>query len=137
MKEQQYQILKDTRALGTSLLIIPEFPLLVLTKRYVGSGNEIATTFFFRKNLAFADAKSMTSCLNYTANSTELAVWILRIAVAGVFVISSTCLSRENTYRKKKKKKKKKTLRVLSFPGIVILRNFSCNCVATKSRDTL
>ena len=38
-----YQILKakDTRALGTSLLIIPEFRVLVLTKRHVGSGNEI------------------------------------------------------------------------------------------------
>ena len=43
LKEQQYQILKakDTRALGTSLLIIPELRVLVLTKRYVGSGNEI------------------------------------------------------------------------------------------------
>ena len=43
LKEQQYQILKakDTRALGTSLLIIPEPRVLVLTKRYVGSGNEI------------------------------------------------------------------------------------------------
>ena len=34
---------KDTRALGTSLLIIPELRVLVLTKRHVGSGNEIAT----------------------------------------------------------------------------------------------
>ena len=33
--------LKDTRALGTSLLIIPELRVLVLTKRHVGSGNEI------------------------------------------------------------------------------------------------
>ena len=33
---------KDTRALGTSLLIIPELRVLVLTKRHVGSGNEIA-----------------------------------------------------------------------------------------------
>ena len=43
LKEQQYQILKvkDTRALGTSLLIIPELRVLVLTKRHVGSGNEI------------------------------------------------------------------------------------------------
>ena len=32
---------KNTRALGTSLLIIPEFRVLVLTKRHVGSGNEI------------------------------------------------------------------------------------------------
>ena len=32
---------KDTRALGTSLLIIPELRALVLTKRHVGSGNEI------------------------------------------------------------------------------------------------
>ena len=42
-KEQQYQILKakDTRALGTSLLIIPEFHVLVLTKRHLGSGSEI------------------------------------------------------------------------------------------------
>ena len=39
LKEQQYQILKakDTRALGTSLLIIPELRVLVLTKRHVGS----------------------------------------------------------------------------------------------------
>ena len=44
LKEQQYQILqaKDTRALGTSLLIIPELRVLVLTKRHVGSRNEIA-----------------------------------------------------------------------------------------------
>ena len=57
-KEQQYQILiaKDTRALGTSLLIIPELRVLVLTKRHVGSSNEIDTypdifessTFSFR-----------------------------------------------------------------------------------------
>ena len=32
---------KNTRALGTSLLIIPELRVLVLTKRHVGSGNEI------------------------------------------------------------------------------------------------
>ena len=32
---------KDTKALGTSLLIIPELRVLVLTKRHVGSGNEI------------------------------------------------------------------------------------------------
>ena len=40
---QQYQILKakDTKALGTSLLIIPELCVLVLTKGHVGSGNEI------------------------------------------------------------------------------------------------
>ena len=40
---QQYQILKakDTKALGTSLLIIPELCVLVLTKRHLGSGNEI------------------------------------------------------------------------------------------------
>ena len=45
LKEQQYQILKakDTRALGMSLLIIPELPVLVLTKRNVGSGSEIVT----------------------------------------------------------------------------------------------
>ena len=29
------------KALGTSLLIIPELRVLVLTKRHVGSGNEI------------------------------------------------------------------------------------------------
>ena len=33
---------KHTRALGTSLLIIPELRVLVLSKRHVGSGNEIA-----------------------------------------------------------------------------------------------
>ena len=32
---------KDKRALGTSLLIIPELRVLVLTKRQVGPGNEI------------------------------------------------------------------------------------------------
>ena len=43
LKEQQYQILKarNTRALGTSLLIIPELRVLVLTKRHVGSGDEV------------------------------------------------------------------------------------------------
>ena len=43
LSEQQYQILKakDTRAVGTSLLIIPELHVLVLTKRHVGSGNKI------------------------------------------------------------------------------------------------
>ena len=43
LKEQQYQILKakDTWALGTSSLIIPELRVLVLTKRHVGSENEI------------------------------------------------------------------------------------------------
>ena len=48
LKEQQYQILKakDTRALGTSLLIIPELRVLVLTKRHVGSGNEIGEFCF-------------------------------------------------------------------------------------------
>ena len=32
---------KATKALGTSMLIIPELRVLVLTKRHVGSGNEI------------------------------------------------------------------------------------------------
>ena len=32
---------KDTRALETRLLIIPGLRVLVLTKRHVGSGNEI------------------------------------------------------------------------------------------------
>ena len=43
LKAQQYQILKAkaTKALGTSLLIIPELRVLVLTKRHVGSGNVI------------------------------------------------------------------------------------------------
>ena len=43
LKAQQHQILKAkaTKALGTSLLIIPELRVLVLTKRHVGSGNEI------------------------------------------------------------------------------------------------
>ena len=36
---------KDTRALGTGWLIIPELRVLVLTKRHVGSGNEIGTQF--------------------------------------------------------------------------------------------
>ena len=48
LKKQQYQILKakDTRALGTSLLIIPELCVLVLSKNHVGSGNEIAHLSF-------------------------------------------------------------------------------------------
>jgi len=43
LKEQQYQILKakDTWALGTRSLIIPELCVLALTKRHVGSGIEI------------------------------------------------------------------------------------------------
>ena len=43
LKAQQYQVLKAkaTKALGTSLLIIREFHILVLTKRHVGSGNKI------------------------------------------------------------------------------------------------
>ena len=43
LKEQQYQSLKGkgTWALGTRLLIIPELRVLV-TKRHVGFGNEIA-----------------------------------------------------------------------------------------------
>ena len=43
LKEQQYQILKvkDTRTLGTSLLIILELRVLVLTKRNVCSVNDI------------------------------------------------------------------------------------------------
>ena len=46
LKEQQYQILKakDTWALGTRLLIIPELLVLVLTKRHEGFGNEIVET---------------------------------------------------------------------------------------------
>ena len=36
--------LKATKALGTSFLIIPELRALVLTKRHVGSGNEIDCT---------------------------------------------------------------------------------------------
>ena len=42
---KQYQILKakDMRALGMSLLIVPELRVLVPTKRHVGSGNEIGT----------------------------------------------------------------------------------------------
>ena len=43
IKAQQYHILqaKDTKALGSSLLIFPELRVLMLTKRHVGSGNEI------------------------------------------------------------------------------------------------
>ena len=35
--------INDARALGMSLLIIPELRVLVLTKRHMGSGNEIGT----------------------------------------------------------------------------------------------
>ena len=35
---------KGTKDLGTSLLIIPELRVLVLTKRHVGSGNEIGSS---------------------------------------------------------------------------------------------
>ena len=47
LKAQQYQILKAkaTKALGTSLLIIPELRVSVLTKRYVGAGNEIGLMY--------------------------------------------------------------------------------------------
>ena len=43
LKEPYHQNLKAkyALALGTSLLIIPELRVLVLTKRHVGSGNEI------------------------------------------------------------------------------------------------
>ena len=52
LKEKQYQILKaiDTRALGTSLLIIPELRVLVLTKRHVGSENEIVIIIILKMN---------------------------------------------------------------------------------------
>ena len=42
-ESRQYQNLKakDVWALGTSLLIIPELRVFVLTKSHVGSGNEI------------------------------------------------------------------------------------------------
>jgi len=45
LKEEQFQILKtkDTWALGTRLLIIPELCVLWLTKRQVASGNKIGT----------------------------------------------------------------------------------------------
>ena len=36
-----FKTTKDTRTLGTRLLIIPKLRALVLIKRYVGSGNEI------------------------------------------------------------------------------------------------
>ena len=44
-KAQQYEILKAkaTKALGTSLLIVTELRVLVLTKRHVVSGNEIVS----------------------------------------------------------------------------------------------
>ena len=35
--------INDTRALGMSLLVIAELRVLVLTKRHMGSGNEIGT----------------------------------------------------------------------------------------------
>ena len=52
LKAHQYQILKAkaTKALGTSLLIIPELRVLVLTKRHVGSGNEIARNVHHNRN---------------------------------------------------------------------------------------
>ena len=48
LKRKAVSILKakGTRALGTSLLIISELSVLVLTKRHVGSGNE---TVFLRE----------------------------------------------------------------------------------------
>ena len=70
LKAQQYQVLKtkDTRALGTSLLIIPELRVLVLTKRHVGSVNEIdiihvATTGHVTTRLALR-----TGCINFTCS---------------------------------------------------------------------
>ena len=48
LEEQQYQILKakDTKFLGTRLLITPELRLLGLTKKHVGSGNDIGCMVF-------------------------------------------------------------------------------------------
>ena len=65
LKAQQYQILKakDTKALGTSLLIIPELRVLVLTKRHLGSGNEIEPTngFFAAVNQMFGDSFQLST----------------------------------------------------------------------------
>ena len=41
LKGQKISKAKDTGALGTRLLIIPELRVMVLTKRHVGSENEI------------------------------------------------------------------------------------------------
>ena len=49
---------KDTKALGTSLLIIPELRVLMLTKRHVGSGNEIVKCHaVYEKNTRYAERK--------------------------------------------------------------------------------
>ena len=71
LKAQQYQILKAkaTKALGTSLLIIPEHRVLVLTKRHVGSGNEIVL-----KMLLFASSSFEHVHFNISAREIE-ATW--------------------------------------------------------------
>ena len=63
LKAQQYQIVKakDTKALLTSLLIIPELRVLVLTKRHVGSGNEIGAGWIFQFPTSCAWARTRTA----------------------------------------------------------------------------
>ena len=64
LKEQQYSILKAkvTRALGTSLLIIPELRVLMLTKRHVGSGNEIGEDRTNHEATTRPAGKDITDC---------------------------------------------------------------------------
>ena len=63
LKAQQYQIVKakDTKALLTSLLIIPELRVLVLTKRHLGSGNEIGAGWIFHFPTSCARARTRTA----------------------------------------------------------------------------
>ena len=69
-------------ALGTSFLIIPELRVLVLTKRHVDSGNEIAAgcnrrtcaVSHFSENLLLAavSAPAVAICLNSLISRTTL-----------------------------------------------------------------
>ena len=66
---------KDTRALGTSLLIIPELLVLVLTKRHVGSGNEIgsrlASRVFSSRSSVFLPSKTKKQLLRIPVRPEE------------------------------------------------------------------
>ena len=78
-KNGSYQILKakETRALGTSLLIIPELRVLVLTKRHVGSGNEIGTwplagpDFLSMRKVFVSYSRSQSNFLHLTWSMTR------------------------------------------------------------------
>ena len=100
LKAQQYQILeaKATKALGTSLLIIPELPVLLLTKRHVGSGNEISLFRHDMVTAATARVIWLCACVRYwpyrgLVLSVSLAVIIVTVSDACVsFTVFSKAL---------------------------------------------